>query len=81
MESVLRSLVIGAIAGWLAGSIQRGYGFGLIGNVIVGICGAVVGEYLFNLLGLWATGLLGKLLMATVGALVLLALVNFLRRA
>jgi len=53
----------------------------LIGNIIVGVCGAFFGGFLFDLLGLSATGLLGSLLMATVGALVLLALIGFVRQA
>ncbi|MEN9224944.1 MAG: GlsB/YeaQ/YmgE family stress response membrane protein [Thermostichus sp. HHBFW_bins_43] len=81
MNGTLWFLLIGAIAGWLAGNIRRGYGFGLIGNILVGISGAFFGGFLFDLLGLSATGLLGSLLMATVGALVLLALISFIRRA
>ncbi|MEN9202408.1 MAG: GlsB/YeaQ/YmgE family stress response membrane protein [Thermostichus sp. DG_1_6_bins_120] len=81
MNGTLWFLLIGALAGWLAGYIRRGYGFGLIGNIVVGICGAFVGGYLFDLLGLTAAGLLGSLLMATIGALVLLALISFIRRA
>jgi uncharacterized membrane protein YeaQ/YmgE (transglycosylase-associated protein family) len=81
MNGTLWFLLIGAIAGWLAGNIRRGYGFGLIGNIIVGICGAFFGGFLFDLLGFTATGLLGSLLMATIGALVLLSLISFIRRA
>jgi uncharacterized membrane protein YeaQ/YmgE (transglycosylase-associated protein family) len=81
MNGTLWFLLIGAIAGWLAGNIRRGYGFGLIGNIIVGICGAFFGGFLFDLLGLSAAGLLGSLLMATIGALVLLSLISFIRRA
>ncbi|HIK19610.1 MAG TPA: GlsB/YeaQ/YmgE family stress response membrane protein [Synechococcus sp. M44_DOE_062] len=81
MNSILGFLLIGALAGWLAGNIRRGYGFGLIGNIIVGVCGAFFGGFLFDLFGLPATGLLGSLLMATIGALVLLALISFIRRA
>ncbi len=81
MNGTLWFLLIGAIAGWLAGNIRRGYGFGLIGNILVGICGAFFGGFLFDLLGLSATGLLGSLFMATIGALVLLALISFVRRA
>lgn len=74
-------LAIGAIAGWLAGQIIKGGGFGLIGNIIVGIIGAVVGGVLFNLLGITAFGLLGSIISATVGAVVLLFLIGLFKRA
>jgi uncharacterized membrane protein YeaQ/YmgE (transglycosylase-associated protein family) len=51
MESLLTILLIGAIAGWLAGLIVKGYGFGLLGNIIVGIIGAFVGSWLLGKLG------------------------------
>ncbi|MGY2981589.1 putative membrane protein YeaQ/YmgE (transglycosylase-associated protein family) [Thermostichus sp. OS-CIW-30] len=57
MNSILWFLLIGALAGWLAGNIRRGYGFGLIGNIIVGVCGAFFGGFLFDLLGFtWPVG-------------------------
>lgn len=46
-QGLLYAIIIGAIAGWLAGEIKRGFGFGLIGNIIVGIIGALVGGWLF----------------------------------
>jgi uncharacterized membrane protein YeaQ/YmgE (transglycosylase-associated protein family) len=69
---MLWSLVIGALAGFLAGQLTRGKGFGLLGNVLVGIVGGVVGGWVFGLLGLAAYGFTGRLLMATVGAALLL---------
>jgi uncharacterized membrane protein YeaQ/YmgE (transglycosylase-associated protein family) len=67
--------LIGIVAGWLAGQISKGSGFGLIGNLIVGIIGAVIGGLLFGLLGFQATNTLGRLISATVGAIVLLVLI------
>jgi uncharacterized membrane protein YeaQ/YmgE (transglycosylase-associated protein family) len=67
--------IIGIVAGWLAGQISKGSGFGLIGNLIVGIIGAVIGGLLFGLLGFQATNTLGRLISATVGAIVLLVLI------
>ena len=51
IESLIVFLVIGAAAGWLAGTLMKGAGFGIIGNIIVGICGAVLGGFLFGLAG------------------------------
>jgi len=74
-------LLIGLAAGWLAGQIMKGGGFGLIGDLVVGVIGALLGGILFDLLGLHAIGLLGNLVMATVGAIVLLWLLRFIKRA
>ena len=65
-------LIIGSIAGWLAGNLTRGSGFGIVGNIIMGVAGAGVGKLLFSLLGLASTGLVGSLVMSTVGAMVFL---------
>ncbi|MBX3432231.1 MAG: GlsB/YeaQ/YmgE family stress response membrane protein [Pirellulales bacterium] len=73
-------LLIGLAAGWLAGQIMKGGGSGLVGDLIVGVIGAVLGGFLFGLLGLAATGLLGQLITATVGAVVLIALLRYLKR-
>lgn len=73
-------LVVGLIAGWLAGKIMKGAGFGLVGDLVIGVLGAVVGGWLFGLLGIGAWGLLGSIVVATVGALVLLYLVRLVKR-
>lgn len=73
-------IFIGAIAGWLAGVLVKGWGFGLVGNIIVGIAGAFVGGFVFNALGISSgSGLLGAILGATVGAVVLLLAIRLLR--
>ena len=77
---LIKSLVIGGLAGWLAGNIMKGNGFGVIGNVIVGIVGALVGSFTFTLLGLQADGFLGSLIMATVGAVILLWVVAMIKK-
>lgn len=75
-------LLIGAVAGWLAGLLMKGGGFGLIGNIIVGIIGAVLGGYLFGALGISAGGgLAGSLITAVAGAVVLLFIVKLIKRA
>ena len=71
-------LLIGAVAGWLAGLIARGRGFGLAGNLMVGILGALLGGYLFRAFGYTAYGHAGAMVMAAVGSLVLLFLANLL---
>lgn len=74
-------LIVGLVAGWLAGLILRDSGMGIVKNLIVGVIGAYVGGYLFRALGIHAGGLVGSLVMATVGAMVLLAAIGLLRRA
>lgn len=73
-------LIIGIVAGWLAGKISKGKGFGLLGNFVIGVIGAYIGGFLFAFLGLVTLGLLGTLIMATAGALVLLWLVQLIKR-
>jgi uncharacterized membrane protein YeaQ/YmgE (transglycosylase-associated protein family) len=81
-EPLLIWLIVGAIAGWLAGVIVKGYGFGLFGNIIVGILGAFVGGWLFGQLGIAVgSGIVGSIIGATAGAVVLLFLVRLVRRA
>jgi uncharacterized membrane protein YeaQ/YmgE (transglycosylase-associated protein family) len=79
--NVIWFILIGIAAGWLAGQIMKGGGFGLLGDLVVGVIGALIGGFLFGLLGISAGGLLGSLITATVGAIVLVALLRFFRRA
>jgi uncharacterized membrane protein YeaQ/YmgE (transglycosylase-associated protein family) len=72
-------LIIGTIAGWAAGQLARGRGFGIFGNIVVGIIGAAIGGFVFGLIGLSSTGFVGSLVTATVGALILLYLANWLK--
>ncbi len=82
ITGLLIFLAIGAVAGWLAGKIMRGGGFGLLGDIVVGIVGSVVGGYLFGLAGISAGGgLVGSIVTATVGALVLLYVIRLVKRA
>ena len=81
MEGLLWFLIIGAIAGWLAGQFMKGSGFGLLGDIIVGVIGAFLGGWLFGKLGIWpGGGLLGSLIVAFVGAVILLFLVRLIKR-
>lgn len=81
MFELLWVLLIGIVAGWLAGQIMKGRGFGLWGNLIVGVIGSLLGSFLFGLIGLAAYGLVARLVMAVVGAVVLLYLISFVRRS
>jgi len=74
-------VLIGLCAGWLAGQITKGSGFGLVGDLIVGVLGAILGSFAFGLVGLAAYGLLGKLIVATGGAILLLVLLRLVRRS
>lgn len=76
-ESLLVILVVGVIAGWLAGKIVEGSGFGLIGDMAVGIVGALIGSWLMPRLGIYlASGILSAIIVATIGAVLLLLIVR-----
>lgn len=81
LETLLIWLFIGAVAGWLAGVIVKGFGFGLVGNIVVGILGAFIGGWLFGVLGIGAGyGVVSAILGATVGAVLLLLVIKLMRR-
>lgn len=74
-------ILIGICAGWLAGQIVKGGGFGVVGDLIVGVIGALIGGFLFSNAGATAGGgLLGSLLIATIGAIVLIILLRLIKR-
>lgn len=73
-------ILIGLAAGFLAGAVVKGHGFGLVGNLVVGVLGALLGGFLFGLFGLAATNLIGNLISAFVGAVVLLVIIGFVKR-
>ena len=74
-------LLIGAVAGFLAGQVMKGRGLGLLGNIIVGVIGGFLGGWLFGLAGIQAGGLIGSLVTAFVGAVALLAIVGAIKKA
>lgn len=81
MDPLIYILIIGALAGWLAGFVRQGYGFGLLGNIVIGIIGAFLGNWIFRQLGVgFGGGVLGDILTAAIGALVLLFLIGLIRR-
>jgi uncharacterized membrane protein YeaQ/YmgE (transglycosylase-associated protein family) len=82
VEAILIILFIGAVAGWLAGLIVRGAGFGLIGDIIIGIIGAFIASWLLPRLGIHlSAGIVGAIINATIGAVVLLLVIRLIRRA
>jgi uncharacterized membrane protein YeaQ/YmgE (transglycosylase-associated protein family) len=76
----LWEIIIGILAGFLAGKIVKGSGMGILVDLIVGIVGSILGGWIFGLLGLAAYGLIGQLVMATVGAIVLLLIVRAIKK-
>ncbi len=72
-------LLIGLAAGWLAGQLTKGRGFGFVGNLAVGVLGAIIGGFIFRLVGLSAWGTCGSLIMATLGAVILLFAVQVIQ--
>lgn len=80
LQSIILFLVIGLVAGWLAGRIMRGRGLGLVGDMVIGVIGALLGGWLFDLLGLSFGGILGSIVTALVGAIILLYLLRLVKR-
>jgi uncharacterized membrane protein YeaQ/YmgE (transglycosylase-associated protein family) len=80
-ESLLIFLLVGALAGWLGGIVVKGYGLGLVGDIVVGVIGSFIGGFLFNYFHIvHGSGFLGNLIGATVGAIVLLFALRLFRR-
>ena len=81
VNSIILMLIVGAIAGWLAGQIVRGFGFGLLWNIVLGIVGAVIGGWLLTTLNFAPfPGFIGSIVNGTIGAVILLVIVGFIRR-
>ena len=73
-------IIIGIVAGFVAGTLMRGGGFGILVNLVVGIIGAVLGGWVFGLLGITTTGIVGSLVTATVGAIILLWIISLFNK-
>ena len=79
---LLWMIVVGLIAGWLAGKVMKGGGYGVLLDIVIGIIGAMIGGWLFGMLGVFpGGGLIGSILVAFVGACILLWLVRLIKRA
>jgi uncharacterized membrane protein YeaQ/YmgE (transglycosylase-associated protein family) len=75
-------ILIGLVAGWLAGTLVKGGGFGVVGDIVVGVVGALLGGWLFSALGASSGGsLIGAIVVATIGAIVLILILRLLKRA
>jgi len=83
LTALIVTLVVGGIAGWLASLLVQGTGFGLVGDIVVGILGALIAYWLFPILGITLTlggGLLGAIIMAFIGAVILLVIVKVVKQ-
>ena len=77
--SLIAWVVLGLLAGWIAGKLTRGHGFGCVGNVAIGLVGAVIGGFIFSALGIRGlAGFWGSLLIAVIGAAALLVFINLI---
>lgn len=82
LQSLIVLLLVGLVAGWLAGQFVKGGGYGLIGDIIVGIVGALIAGWLFPQLGIsLGAGILGAIISATIGAVILLVIIRLIKRA
>jgi uncharacterized membrane protein YeaQ/YmgE (transglycosylase-associated protein family) len=77
---IIWSLIVGGVAGWLAGQFMKGSGYGLLVNIILGLIGGFVGDLVFGLVGLDATNLLGRIICATVGAVLVIMVARAIRK-
>lgn len=77
---IIWSLIVGGVAGWLAGQFMKGSGYGLLVNILLGLLGGFVGNLVFGLLGLDTTNLIGRIICATVGAVLIIALARAVRK-
>jgi uncharacterized membrane protein YeaQ/YmgE (transglycosylase-associated protein family) len=75
-------IIVGLVAGWLAGVVMKGGGYGVVGDIVVGIVGALIGGWLFSTMGVSAGGgLVGAIIVALVGAIILIFLLRLIKRA
>ena len=84
MQALLIMIVVGLVAGWLAGQVVRGYGFGMVGNIVVGILGAFVAAWLLPKLGvalpLIGSAMVSQIIYSALGAIILLLVIGLFRR-
>lgn len=80
LSSIIVFLIVGGLAGWCAGMLSKGSGYGLAGNIIVGIMGSFLGGFCFSLLGIVAYGFIGQFIFAVIGALIFIWLLSFFRK-
>ena len=79
---MIYSIVVGLVAGWLAGQVMKGGGYGVLMDIVLGLLGGMIGGWVFGSLGIWpASGIVGSILVSFVGAVILVALTRMLKRA
>jgi uncharacterized membrane protein YeaQ/YmgE (transglycosylase-associated protein family) len=79
---MIYSILVGLIAGWLAGQVMKGGGYGVLMDIILGLLGGIVGGWVFSSFGIWpAGGIVGSIIVSFVGAVILVGLTRMLRRA
>lgn len=79
---IIAWLIVGLIAGWGAGKVMKGGGYGLVMDIILGILGGLLGGWLFGMLGIWhGGGMIGSIIVAFIGAVILVAITRVLKRA
>ncbi len=81
LASILWWLIVGLIAGFLASVVMRGGGYGIVGDIIVGLVGALIGGFLANLVGLGGGGFIVTVIIAFIGACILIAILHFVSRS
>ncbi len=81
MESLIAAIVIGLIAGWLAGKVMKGGGYGVLMDIVLGIAGGVIGRFVFGLIGIYSGSLIGSIVVSFVGAVILIWLVRQFKKA
>jgi len=79
---MIYSIIVGLIAGWLAGQVMKGGGYGILMDIVLGLLGGIIGGWLFGALGIWpGGGLVGSIIVSFVGAIILVGLSRMIRRA
>ena len=81
LTAVLWWLVVGLIAGFLASMVMRGGGYGIVGDIVVGLVGALLGGFLASLIGLGSSGFIGTIIIAFIGACILIAILHAVSRS
>ena len=79
---MLYSIIVGLIAGWLAGQVMRGGGYGILMDIVLGLLGGILGGWLFTALGIWPSGgIVGSIIVSFIGAVILVAITRVLKSA
>jgi len=81
LSGLIWTLLIGLIAGWLAGKVMKGRGYGVLMDIVLGIVGGMIGRFVFGMLGLASWNVIGSIIVSFVGALILIWLVRQLKKA